>query len=125
MAGKRLTFVQHQILPVHPRPRQDSSRLFSLHLIANDLLGICSPIGASLIFYPAMSSVGTWFKKNRALAFGVMASGSSLGGVIFPIMVRTIRARFDLMGGCCGNSDTFLGHANIQSCGVSSNSLVT
>ena len=40
-----------------------------------------------MVFYPAMSSVGTWFHKNRALAFGVMAAGSSLGGVIFPIMV--------------------------------------
>lgn len=49
--------------------------------------GLCSPLGASLVFYPAMSSVGTWFHKNRALAFGVMAAGSSLGGVIFPIMV--------------------------------------
>ena len=37
-----------------------------------------------------MSSVGTWFFKNRALAFGVMASGSSLGGVIFPIMVQRV-----------------------------------
>ena len=35
-----------------------------------------------------MSSVSTWFKKKRALAFGVMAAGSSLGGVIFPIMVQ-------------------------------------
>ena len=34
-----------------------------------------------------MSSVGTWFQKNRALALGIMAAGSSLGGVIFPIMV--------------------------------------
>ena len=40
-----------------------------------------------MIFYPAMSSVGTWFHKHRALAFGIMAAGSSLGGVIFPIMV--------------------------------------
>ena len=52
--------------------------------------GICSPLGASMIFYPAMSSVGTWFFKNRALAFGIMASGSSLGGVIFPIMVKRL-----------------------------------
>ncbi|KAG8529254.1 uncharacterized protein KY384_005889 [Bacidia gigantensis] len=55
--------------------------------------GLCSPIGACLIFYSAMSSVGGWFSKNRALAFGVMASGSSLGGVIFPIMVQRIIAR--------------------------------
>ncbi|KAI9836008.1 MAG: hypothetical protein M1837_003542 [Sclerophora amabilis] len=52
--------------------------------------GICSPIGASAIFYPALSTVGTWFFKNRALAFGVIASGSSLGGVIFPIMVERL-----------------------------------
>lgn len=37
-----------------------------------------------------MSCVGTWFFKRRALAFGVMVAGSSLGGVIFPIMVNHI-----------------------------------
>ncbi|KAL8807126.1 MAG: hypothetical protein Q9200_004792, partial [Gallowayella weberi] len=54
---------------------------------------VCSPIGASLIFYPAMSSTGTWFFKRRALAFGLVASGSSLGGVILPIMVDHVIAR--------------------------------
>ncbi|KAL8711111.1 MAG: hypothetical protein Q9220_004492 [cf. Caloplaca sp. 1 TL-2023] len=54
--------------------------------------GVCSPIGASMIFYPAMNSTGTWFFKRRALAFGIMASGSSLGGVILPIMVDKIIA---------------------------------
>jgi len=49
--------------------------------------GLCSPIGASMIFYPAMSTCSTWFFKRRALAFGIMAAGSSLGGVIFPIMI--------------------------------------
>lgn len=52
--------------------------------------GICSPIGASLIFYPAMSATTTWFFKKRAFALGIMAAGSSLGGVIFPIMVERI-----------------------------------
>lgn len=52
--------------------------------------GICSALGASAIFYPAMSSVGQWFFKNRAAAFGIMASGSSLGGVIYPIMVQKL-----------------------------------
>lgn len=45
-----------------------------------------------MIFYPAMSAVGTWFHKHRALALGVMASGSSLGGVIFPIMIKKLVA---------------------------------
>ncbi|RDW63988.1 hypothetical protein BP5796_10490 [Coleophoma crateriformis] len=55
--------------------------------------GICSAIGASAVFYPAMSCVSTWFFKNRAAAFGVMASGSSLGGVIFPIMIQRLIPR--------------------------------
>ncbi|KAK5119248.1 hypothetical protein LTR85_007862 [Meristemomyces frigidus] len=50
--------------------------------------GICSPIGASMIFYPAMSTLTTWFFAKRAFAFGIIAAGSSLGGVIFPIMVQ-------------------------------------
>ena len=52
--------------------------------------GICSPIGASMVFYPALSAVATWFFHRRALAFGIMASGSSLGGVIFPILVQNL-----------------------------------
>ena len=46
--------------------------------------GMVSALGASAVFYAAMSSVGTWFFKNRAASFGIMASGSSLGGVILP-----------------------------------------
>ncbi|KAK7509878.1 major facilitator superfamily domain-containing protein [Phyllosticta citriasiana] len=48
--------------------------------------GICSPIGTSMIFYAGMSSLTTWFFRKRALAFGVMAAGSSIGGIVFPIM---------------------------------------
>jgi len=52
--------------------------------------GICSAIGASLIFYGGMSSVPTWFYKRRAFALGITAAGSSLGGVIYPIMIRRL-----------------------------------
>lgn len=52
--------------------------------------GICSAIGASMCFYPAMSVIPTWFFKKRAAAFGAMAAGSSMGGVIFPIMVSQL-----------------------------------
>ncbi|KND92113.1 putative transporter MCH4 [Tolypocladium ophioglossoides CBS 100239] len=48
---------------------------------------ICSPLGASMVLYPCFSCVTTWFLKKRALAMGITASGSSLGGVILPIMV--------------------------------------
>lgn len=45
---------------------------------------LCSAMGAAAIFYAGISSLTTWFLKRRALAFGLSASGSSLGGVIMP-----------------------------------------
>lgn len=48
--------------------------------------GICSPLGLNCIFQAGTSTIPTWFFKKRGLAFGVMAAGSGLGGVIFPIM---------------------------------------
>jgi MFS family permease len=36
----------------------------------------------------ALAAAGTWFAKRRALAFGIIVSGSSIGGVILPIMVE-------------------------------------
>jgi MFS family permease len=50
--------------------------------------GVCSGIGCSFLFYPTIAACGTWFLRHRALAFGIMVSGSSLGGVILPIMVN-------------------------------------
>ena len=55
--------------------------------------GICSPLGASCIFYPAVSATTTWFLRRRALALGIVASGSSLGGVVFPIMIQRLLPR--------------------------------
>jgi MFS family permease len=52
--------------------------------------GCVSAIGASAIFYASMNSVGTWFTKRRAFAYGVMTSGSSLGGVVLPIIVMKL-----------------------------------
>ncbi|KAE8154369.1 major facilitator superfamily domain-containing protein [Aspergillus avenaceus] len=49
--------------------------------------GVCSALGASAIFQPAISCVNGWFQKRRGTAFGILATGSSTGGVIFPIMI--------------------------------------
>ncbi|KPM34231.1 hypothetical protein AK830_g12337, partial [Neonectria ditissima] len=48
---------------------------------------IVASIGSSAVFNSCMSSLVTWFFKRRATAFGIMVSGSSLGGVVLPIMM--------------------------------------
>ena len=48
---------------------------------------ICSALGASAIYYACLGSLASWFQAKRATAFGLAASGASVGGVIFPVMV--------------------------------------
>ncbi|KAF2031231.1 MFS general substrate transporter [Setomelanomma holmii] len=48
--------------------------------------GICSPLGLNCIFQAGTTTIPTWFLKKRGLAYGIMAAGSGLGGIIFPIM---------------------------------------
>lgn len=55
--------------------------------------GICSPIGCSMLFFAAMTATLSWFWKWRALAFGGIAAGSSIGGVILPVCPTAPRSR--------------------------------
>ncbi|KAK5099619.1 hypothetical protein LTR70_002300 [Exophiala xenobiotica] len=55
--------------------------------------GVCSAIGASMLFGPGMTCVSTWFFRKRGAAMGLCAAGSSLGGVIFPIVVSRMVPR--------------------------------
>lgn len=48
---------------------------------------LVAAVGSSAVFNCCMSCLVSWFNKNRALAFGVMVSGSSVGGVVLPIMM--------------------------------------
>lgn len=48
---------------------------------------VVASIGSSAVFNACMSSLVTWFFRRRAAAFGIMVSGSSLGGVVLPIMM--------------------------------------
>jgi len=52
--------------------------------------GLCSSLGVSAIFMAAIGTVSGWFKKRRGTAFGLFATGSSLGGVVFPIMLSRL-----------------------------------
>lgn len=45
---------------------------------------ICSALGAAAIFYAGNNPVGTWFMRNRALAFGIVSTGASVSGILLP-----------------------------------------
>lgn len=75
---------------------------------------IVAAFGSSAVFNCCMPAVVSWFFKRRAAALGIMASGSSLGGVILPIMmtrmsatvgfpwaIRTVAFLFIFMLGIC------------------------
>nr|WNT93880.1 putative MFS transporter [Emericellopsis sp.] len=49
--------------------------------------GVCSAIGVSAIFQPSLNCIHGWFTTKRGAAFGIQSTGSSVGGVVFPIMV--------------------------------------
>lgn len=52
--------------------------------------GVCSAIGVAAVFLSAIGCVSGWFDKRRGAAFGILATGSSIGGVIFPIMLNSL-----------------------------------
>jgi MFS family permease len=52
--------------------------------------GLCSGIGTAMLFYPSISCTVTWFDKKRASAIGIAAAGAGCGGILFPIILRTM-----------------------------------
>jgi predicted MFS family arabinose efflux permease len=46
-----------------------------------------------MLFTPAVSSVGHWFKKRRAFATGVACTAGGSGGVFFPLIVTYLAPR--------------------------------
>jgi MFS family permease len=52
--------------------------------------GVVFGLGAGIAFFTAMAVPQEWFKRKRALAIGIIASGSSLGGVIWPIAFQRL-----------------------------------
>ncbi|KAJ9236379.1 hypothetical protein DTO027B5_4673 [Paecilomyces variotii] len=52
--------------------------------------GILLGISMTLILCPTVTVIGQHFKQHRAAAVGITISGSSLGGVIWPIIVHEL-----------------------------------
>lgn len=55
--------------------------------------GVCIGLGQGLISVPAVAILPQYFAKRKALAVGVAVSGSSLGGVIQPVVFRRLEPR--------------------------------
>ncbi|KAK9447127.1 major facilitator superfamily domain-containing protein [Limtongia smithiae] len=66
--------------------------------------GIIAPLGAACVFNVAVGSVSSWFKQRRALALGIMSSGSSVGGIIYPFLIRhlSVETTFGWLMRACG-----------------------
>lgn len=52
--------------------------------------GVLMGSAVAFLQFPAFAAVAQYFEKNRAAAMGITASGSSIGGVIFPIVLSKL-----------------------------------
>ncbi|POY76555.1 hypothetical protein BMF94_0396 [Rhodotorula taiwanensis] len=52
--------------------------------------GLACGLASGLTFLPACSAVSHYFKKRRMLALGVLATGSSMGGVLYPSLLNKL-----------------------------------
>ena len=69
-----------------PAGKMDSSgTLFALLML---LWGVIMGTGAALCCTVALSVLAHWFEKRRGLAAGIVFVGSSIGGVIFPLVLK-------------------------------------
>ncbi|KAK0714214.1 major facilitator superfamily domain-containing protein [Apiosordaria backusii] len=57
------------------------------------LWGIIMGSGAALCCTVALSVLAHWFEKKRGLAAGIVFVGSSVGGAVFPLVLRTTLPR--------------------------------
>ncbi|KAK7423156.1 hypothetical protein QQX98_001232 [Neonectria punicea] len=57
--------------------------------------GFLFGIRNAMLYYPTASAIAEWFDKRRGLALGLAISGSSVGGIIWPLVIGHL---LDTMG---------------------------
>ncbi|KAI0189898.1 putative monocarboxylate permease [Astrocystis sublimbata] len=55
--------------------------------------GVCTGLGMGMLYMPAVSVIGSYWKKNKAMALGMAASGSGTGSILFPLVVQHLQPR--------------------------------
>ncbi|KAJ7159840.1 major facilitator superfamily domain-containing protein [Mycena crocata] len=56
--------------------------------------GVGLGLGLGLTFLPALGLATQQFSRRRGLAIGIMTSGASIGGIIFPILLNNLLIRY-------------------------------
>lgn len=55
--------------------------------------GLLTGLGCSLLFTPSFAAPGHFFMRRRGLATGLAATGGSIGGIVFPLMLESLFPR--------------------------------
>ncbi|CAM1511032.1 Fc.00g085450.m01.CDS01 [Cosmosporella sp. VM-42] len=58
--------------------------------------GVLTGLANGLLMFPALAAVPQWFDKKRGAAMGMAVAGSSLGAVVFPIVLSNLLTKTDL-----------------------------
>ncbi|EWC43532.1 hypothetical protein DRE_07494 [Drechslerella stenobrocha 248] len=70
--------------------------------------GFVTGTGMGFLFTPSVAVVSTYFYKKRALANGIVAAGSSVGGIMFPILTRKLNIAIGFRNTMITNSSIVL-----------------
>lgn len=58
--------------------------------------GFVIGLGSGALFLTAVAIKPTWFTSRKSLAIGIVASGSSVGGMVYPIVFRYLEPQVGL-----------------------------
>ncbi|EEH19101.1 hypothetical protein PABG_01420 [Paracoccidioides brasiliensis Pb03] len=53
----------------------------------------CIGLGCGMVFVPCVAVLPQYFKRRRALANGIAASGTGIGGMVYPVMFRQVQLK--------------------------------
>ncbi|KAK4184491.1 riboflavin transporter MCH5 [Podospora australis] len=81
-----MSFLPENCNPDAKRGIQAPWTLYGLLLL---LWGVIMGLGAALCCTVALSVLSHWFEKRRGLAAGIVFVGSSVGGAVFPLVLRS------------------------------------
>ncbi|OWB63069.1 hypothetical protein B5S29_g4023 [[Candida] boidinii] len=71
----------------------NSTKVYQFILSFSILCGF----GSGILMSPVVGAISHYFKKNRATANGIATNGGSVGGVIFPLMLRKLYTQVGFM----------------------------